>query len=147
MKAGRESTVCVASAGRCDFTCGQITVPPGNGHMRDSHGKRYLMQRAELSVLICPKFLICVHRYCIRANPGKKKDVGSFTFSLVSFCGKVKNSKREEVKFGSALVLKMLLLYGSYGLGLTYTKNFLAVSGSCPILWAHACGIVSYPRM
>lgn len=33
----------------------------------------------------------------------------ALTFSLVSFWRKVKNSKREEVKFGVALVLKMLL--------------------------------------
>lgn len=98
--AGRKSAVCVVSAGRCDFTCGQIAVALGNGHMQDSHGKKYLIQRAELSTLIFPKFLICVNQYCIGANPKRGKGCWLSLFPLFHFGGKLKTVSVKKLSLG-----------------------------------------------
>lgn len=145
---GRAWVYCVCGL---SWTLWRHVWPDRCGSWKWAHARlsweKIVMQRAELSALIYPKFWYVSISIASALILGKKKGVDSFTSSLVSFLGKVKNNKHEEVKFGPVLVLKMLSLYGSYGLGLAYTKNFLAISGSCPIPWAHACGTVSHPRM
>lgn len=112
----------------------QITVALGSGRMGDLIGKGTW----------CGEFLLHANQYCIRANPWEGE--GYWLFPFVSFWGKAKNTKCEEVTFGSALILKTLLLYGRKGLVFACSKSFSAASETCPVLWVHAWGTGSPPR-